>query len=380
MRTVHFYLVSSIAIAAMLGGCAKPPMPYKAAVSVTPPTGRVAADLSITIFDSSGSHEELFVDSKSTLESVVASMPEGRYAAGSIHFGGYAREVTEVSLFERKKLATSARSATLLEGTSPLFAVFEQDLKPVLSGVSGRAVVVIISDGRVTDFAGRSGAEERTLAAGREVVALHSGPVCFHTIQSGNSSEGAAMLEAISRLTSCGSHRNASTLATAPALQQFSRDVYLAAGPAPQAKSPAPLKDTDGDGVFDPRDACPHTPSSAHVDARGCWTISGLQFSVNASTIESGAEKSLAEDVQVLKDHPKLRVRVDGHTDADGSAAYNQQLSERRAASVRDYLVSNGIPADRLAVQGLGESKPIAPNDSTEHKRLNRRVELTILD
>ena len=72
-------------------------------------------------------------------------------------------------------------------------------------------------------------------------------------------------------------------------------------------------------------------------------------------------------------------LRIDGHTDSRGSEAYNQQLSERRARAVRDYLVSKGVPAERLSVRGFGETKPIAPNDTPENLRRNRRTELTVV-
>ena len=64
-----------------------------------------------------------------------------------------------------------------------------------------------------------------------------------------------------------------------------------------------------------------------------------------------------ANTVAVLEANPGVRIRVDGYTDSDGSAAYNQSLSERRAASVRDYLVSAGLDADRFEVKGFGEEK-----------------------
>ena len=69
-----------------------------------------------------------------------------------------------------------------------------------------------------------------------------------------------------------------------------------------------------------------------------------------------------------------------GYTDSDGAAAYSQALSERRVQSVRDYLVAAGMASDQLTVKGFGESNPVALNDSAANKRLNRRVELTIID
>jgi OOP family OmpA-OmpF porin len=72
-------------------------------------------------------------------------------------------------------------------------------------------------------------------------------------------------------------------------------------------------------------------------------------------------------------------VEVDGHTDSRGSDAHNLDLSQRRAAAVRQYLVGHGIAPERLEAQGFGESKPVADNDTAHGMALNRRVELNVL-
>ena len=81
-----------------------------------------------------------------------------------------------------------------------------------------------------------------------------------------------------------------------------------------------------------------------------------------------------------LKNHSEIRLlRVEGHTDSDGADAYNEALSQRRADSVRTYLVSAGVPAERLVAKGFGEAKPIAPNSSRRGKEANRRVEFNVV-
>lgn len=378
-------LLATVAAVALFG-CAKPPIPYQTPVSVTPPSGRVVVSQAVNLLDASGSQTEAFASGKATLESIVAAMPNGDYQAGQIHFGGFDRETTPLARFDRARLATAAKEASFLQGTTPIFAVLERDVAAAIGGGSGRAAVVLISDGLATDFAGHGGAEERTLEAARQLASSRSGELCLHTVQTGDAAEGRALLQALADVTACGSHRSAASLGTAAALQQFSRDVYL--GRAAAAPKPAPrqtpvaavVKDSDGDGVVDPQDACPGTLRKARVDGRGCWTLQDLRFAVNGAAIESGFTRSLAEDIAVLKANPEVRIRVDGHTDSDGSAAYNRALSLRRAEAVRDYLVAQGLDADRFEVEGFGESKPIAPNDSAANKRRNRRVELTILD
>jgi outer membrane protein OmpA-like peptidoglycan-associated protein len=77
----------------------------------------------------------------------------------------------------------------------------------------------------------------------------------------------------------------------------------------------------------------------------------------------------------VLEKNPAIKLEIQGHTDDIGTNKYNQDLSDRRAASVRKYLVSHGIAPDRLKSKGYGEESPIVPNDSTSNRSLNRRVQ-----
>ena len=83
--------------------------------------------------------------------------------------------------------------------------------------------------------------------------------------------------------------------------------------------------------------------------------------------------------VALMEQNPKLRISLEGHTDSEGSDRDNQLLSERRAASVRAYLVDAGISNDRLEARGYGQSRPLADNSSEEGRQQNRRTELRIL-
>jgi outer membrane protein OmpA-like peptidoglycan-associated protein len=76
--------------------------------------------------------------------------------------------------------------------------------------------------------------------------------------------------------------------------------------------------------------------------------------------------------------YPDLRLEVDGHTDSVGSDAYNQQLSEKRAAAVRDYLVQQGLPTSSATVMGFGKTQPVASNATAVGRQQNRRVELVV--
>ncbi len=80
----------------------------------------------------------------------------------------------------------------------------------------------------------------------------------------------------------------------------------------------------------------------------------------------------------IVSGHPGLKLDVEGYTDSVGSDSYNQELSEKRGNSVRDYLVQQGMPASSVTAKGLGETLPVASNDTAQGRQQNRRVELVI--
>lgn len=163
--------------------------------------------------------------------------------------------------------------------------------------------------------------------------------------------------------------------------------------PAPAAPAAAPPPaDTDGDGILDSADKCPGTPKGQAVGPDGCTPVTAerkfedVRFPFDRSHLTDTAKGTLDNTAGVLKDmvkaNPKTKVSVSGHTDAVGSDAYNQALSERRAKTVTDYLVRKGIEGSRISTQAFGESQPIAPNtkadgsDDPEGRAKNRRAEI----
>ncbi|MBT2186216.1 OmpA family protein [Sphingobium nicotianae] len=106
---------------------------------------------------------------------------------------------------------------------------------------------------------------------------------------------------------------------------------------------------------------------------------SGITFATNKSDIQPQFRPTLDEVAATLAEYPKTMIDVLGHTDSDGSEAYNQKLSEQRAQSVAGYLTGHGIAPVRLATKGYGEMQPIASNETPEGKAQNRRVEIKIV-
>jgi outer membrane protein OmpA-like peptidoglycan-associated protein len=108
-------------------------------------------------------------------------------------------------------------------------------------------------------------------------------------------------------------------------------------------------------------------------------TIPGsVLFASGKSTVLPGAQDKLNSVADALKDQAGHEILVEGHTDSQGSDAFNLELSQTRAQRVRDYLVSRGVPENQIRAQGLGESKPVADNNSAEGRANNRRVEIIV--
>ena len=116
------------------------------------------------------------------------------------------------------------------------------------------------------------------------------------------------------------------------------------------------------------------------LDEAGKIVTHGILFDSGSDKIKAESYKTLADIGQLLTDNPDLRLSIDGHTDADGTADSNMKLSQNRSISVKTYLVGNyKVDDKRLETKGWGQTKPIDANNTTEGKANNRRVELVKL-
>jgi outer membrane protein OmpA-like peptidoglycan-associated protein len=115
------------------------------------------------------------------------------------------------------------------------------------------------------------------------------------------------------------------------------------------------------------------------LESEGRVVTEGVLFDTASATLRPESFAVVQEIAAMLREHPDLRVRIEGHTDNAGDAAANQTLSEERAAAVRAMLVGLGIDASRLESAGLGQTQPVASNDTAEGRAQNRRVELVRL-
>jgi outer membrane protein OmpA-like peptidoglycan-associated protein len=151
--------------------------------------------------------------------------------------------------------------------------------------------------------------------------------------------------------------------------------------------------DRDKDGIADDKDACPDEPGPPDPDPKknGCpiayvregqiRILEQIKFRFNKAELDPASDPTLEAVAKIMNDHPEIaKVRVEGHTDNVGRAAYNLTLSKQRAAAVVGWLEKHGIDKKRLESQGLGLTRPIADNATEEGRKDNRRVEFHILE
>lgn len=140
---------------------------------------------------------------------------------------------------------------------------------------------------------------------------------------------------------------------------------------------------------MDKDDACPDVAGT--VANNGCPEVTEevqkqlndyaktILFDTGKSTLKTETVSVFVDIIKILNEYPNAKFTVEGHTDSVGSAKLNQSLSEKRANSVRDFLIKEGIAADRLTAIGYGEDKPIATNNTRAGRAQNRRTEINLV-
>ena len=162
----------------------------------------------------------------------------------------------------------------------------------------------------------------------------------------------------------------------------------------PKVKGPkenvgCPWPDTDGDTIFDKDDKCPEVKGT--VANNGCPEVSEdtmkelgsyaktILFNSGKSSFQKQTLPVLKSIAAILKEYPTAKFSIEGHTDVTGADTLNKNLSEERANAVKNFLVENGIAADRLTATGFGKDKPIDSNDNESGRSNNRRVEVKLV-
>jgi len=153
-----------------------------------------------------------------------------------------------------------------------------------------------------------------------------------------------------------------------------------------------PEEDNDKDGFLDADDACPDEPETKNnfsedgcpdriqVEGSRITTFEAVHFKTGSEEILPRSYPMLRDLASFMKSSPGVKVRVEGHTDSQGEDEQNLQLSKRRAASVKAFLVQEGVSARNLESEGYGETRPVAENETAAGRSKNRRVEFHIVD
>ena len=349
-------------------------------------TGAMAAqnlvkkvDNFIILVDRSGSMDEKYVDTKdkkivlakALLERMNAMIPELGYNGG-LNTAAPAGEIQALAPFTVASYGASVAKVPTLIGANPTpLGVGLKALEPALQGASGRNAVIILSDGQ-------ENAGEGSLKVAAAMAEKYN--VCFHTISFADTVSGnQKLLDDITALKSCGVATSAAQLADDAAMKQFVKAVFYDEA---VASDPCALDD-DADGVDNCKDTCPGTAAGLAVDASGCPIPMVVKLKVNfdfdKSDIKPQYHQELADFATFMKQYPGVSVEIDGHTDSKGTDEYNQKLSQRRANSVREYLVKKlGMDGSKLTAVGFGESKPVASNDTDAGRAENRRIEAVL--
>lgn len=400
MRRHYLNVFFMLAIGFLFVGCSTPkqPMTFPSHAFDSADQAREAdnfqiiMDASLTMADHEGYK---FQSAKNLISSMNQTIPEGLGFNGGLRTFGHSPKQSEKQtelVYGMSQYSTSALQQGLdtvnhAGGNSPLPEAIKaagEDLK----GLQGRSALIIVSDGL----------QMKDAPAAMKQVAEMGNQICAYTVHIGDDPTGRKVLEDVVQAADCGFATTASDLTSQGGMASFVRKALLTGCPdgdndgvcdsrdqcpgtpqgAPVDSKGCPL-DSDNDGVADYLDQCPNTVAGVMVDEKGCvlkYTLH-IEFEFDKAEIQPRYQDDLRKAADFIKEYKAPKILIAGHTDNIGEEDYNRDLSQRRAASVRQYLIENfNIKADRLVARGYGESRPVAPNTTPEGRQQNRRVEV----
>ncbi len=290
--------------------------------------------------------QEKLQSAKSFLNSINLSLPDDFSANTGLRTFGHSLKQCEnntglvygMSQYSRDVMANGLEKVRFAWGDRPLASAINAAAAD-LEDFSGTSALVIVSDG--------SWNWHDAPDAVREVKTRMGDNLCVYTVWVGDVVGTHKMLEKVAMAGGCGFAENGAVLTDQKALATYVEKVLL-------TRKPAPLV------VEEPPKA----------------VAFNLFFGFDLSAIVDKMVGALVQAKDYLIENPSKDFVISGHADETGSEAYNQGLSERRAASVTNWLTGNGINADRLESAGYGETQPREDNSTLEGRRLNRRVEI----
>ena len=286
---------------------------------------------------------------KEMLLNINSSIPELGYTAAIQGF--YPNETligpeTYSQAFFKREIEKLPEKGKVFGNRTPL-GMEIKSLDKIMNRFSGKTAIIVVSDGE-------SNEGMDPFEAARFIHNEYSN-VCFDVISFADSEEGEKTLRKINGLNDCTYVEAEDMLSDAVVMDNFVTRVFY-------------------------MDVTPAQPAVRKITPE-IITVEGTYFDHDSAEIKPAAWSSIFNVVYAkYAKVPGARIIVEGHTDSSGSAAYNQELSERRAEAVREYFVSKGMPADRLEAVGYGESMPRVSNSTPEGKSMNRRVDIRIVE
>jgi len=279
-----------------------------------------------------------------TIGAMNKAIPELDYNSGMFLFAPFKAESQPMAYSKAALAGAAAEVPTDFEifgRTTPLGNGL-MDLDPVVAGMQGKTALIIFTDGN-----SNTGADP--IAQAKALYSKYGDNLCIHVVSYADTAHGQMVIDEIRALSSCTVVADAASLMAPGAMDQYAKDVfYEEAMAAPKAIVVPVAKET--------------------------ITFS-LHFGFDKYAITDEMIPVL-EQAQMILEENSASFEVAGHTDSTGAEAYNQGLSERRAASVKNWLTANGVPASRLTAKGYGELAPKYDNGTKEGRKLNRRVEI----
>ena len=236
-------------------------------------------------------------------------------------------------------LEQGLNAVTVPGGTTPMGLGIAR-AGEMLQTASGDVAVIVFSDGEENTYT------TAAIDAAKALNDQYGSRMCLHTVFVGNTEEGRQLMADLAAASGCGMSKSAEDIVTSDGMAAFVEDIFLELAPPP-----------------------PPQPKIS-------WILSGVNFDLDSDVVRPDAKEILKSDIKILKENPQIRVEIQGHTCDLGPAEHNLNLSDRRAKSIKAYLVSQGIEEYRLEARGYGEDRPRFPNDSEENRKKNRRVEL----
>ncbi|MBC15897.1 MAG: flagellar motor protein MotB [Desulfovibrio sp.] len=225
----------------------------------------------------------------------------------------------------------------------------QKDMEPVIGGLCGKTALIMFTDGL-------SNKGEDPVMVAREMRNRFGDNLCLHIVSFADKPAGQKIIDEIRSIFPCTVVADYESLMAPGAMDQYAKDVlYKEVADA----KPAPAK-----------------PAPVVVPMQKETITFSLNFGFDKAAITDEMVPVLEQAKMILEEEPGTTYEIAGHTDSTGPEAYNQGLSERRAAAVVNWMTANGISADRLEPKGYGENSPKYDNGTKEGRRLNRRVEI----